>query len=64
MPNRMMFLLVAVAGGVVTYFASRMQGVEDGWRQVSAAIAVAILLVLCLQLFVGNGSKGRFKWRS
>jgi hypothetical protein len=63
MANRILFLLVAVAGGLFTYFAARIQGVEDGWRQISAAIGVAVMLVLCLMLFVGNGSKGRFTWR-
>jgi hypothetical protein len=57
----MMLLIVAVAGGVFTYFAARVQGVDNVWRQVSAAVAVAIMLALCLMLFAGDPTKAGSK---
>jgi hypothetical protein len=61
MPSRMMLLIVAVAGGVFTYFAARVQGVDNVWRQISAAVAVAIMLALCLLLFAGDPTKAGSK---
>jgi len=57
MASRIMFLIVAVAAGVFTYFVARVQGIDNPWRQFSAAIAVSVMLVLCLLLFVGDPTK-------
>jgi hypothetical protein len=57
MASRIMFLIVAVAAGVFTYFVARMQGIGNPWRQFSAAIAVSVMLVLCLLLFVVDPTK-------
>jgi hypothetical protein len=61
MASRMMFLIVAVAAGAFTYFVARVHGIDDAWRQVSAAIAVAIMLALCLLLFLGDPTKASSK---
>jgi hypothetical protein len=61
MASRMMFLIVAVAAGVFTYFVARVQGIDNVWRQVSAAFAVAIMLALCLLLFAGDPTKAGSK---
>jgi hypothetical protein len=56
-----MLVIVAVAAGVFTYVVARVQGVDNAWRQVSAAIAVAIMLALCLLLFAGDPTKAGSK---
>jgi hypothetical protein len=56
-----MFLIVAIASGVFTYFVARVQGIDGVWRQVGAAIAVAIMLALCLLLFLGDPTKAGSK---
>ena len=61
MASRLMFLVVAVSAGLFTYFVARVQGIDNVWRQVSAAIAVAIMLALCLLLFIGNPNRARSK---
>jgi hypothetical protein len=61
MAIRIVFLVMAIAAGLLTYFAARMQGVENGWRQVSAAIAAAIVVGICLLLYLGGRSEARSK---
>jgi low affinity Fe/Cu permease len=58
MATRMMFLVIAFAAAVLTYYAGRIQGVESAWRQVSAAIAVGIMLAFCLLFFIGGAKSG------
>jgi hypothetical protein len=59
MGNRIMFLIGAIAAGV--FFAARVQGIDNPWRRITAAIAVAIMLALCLMLFVGDRNKASTK---
>ena len=61
MASRIMFLVVAVAGGIFTHYVARVQGIDNPWRQISAAIAVAIMHALCLLLFAGDPTKAGTK---
>ena len=59
MMMRLMLVLIAIAGGVATYYAGRLQGIDERWPNLAAAFSVGILLVLFLHLFVGEEWKER-----
>jgi hypothetical protein len=57
MLTRFMLVLIAVAASVATYYIGRLQGVDERWPQLAAAIAVGTMLVLFLHLFSGGNWK-------
>jgi hypothetical protein len=58
MDKRPLLVLLAAAAGIITYYAALIPGLENTWRQLAAAIAVAIMLAVCLQLFAGKPKAG------
>jgi hypothetical protein len=54
MLTRATLFLIAIAAGIVTYFAGQLQGVDQRWPQLAASIAVGTMLVLFLHMFVGG----------
>jgi hypothetical protein len=58
MGKRPLLLLLAAAARIITYYAALIPGLENTWRQLAAAIAVAIMLAGCLQLFAGKPKAG------
>jgi hypothetical protein len=57
---RRLIVTLAAAAGIVTYYAALIPGLENTWRQLAAAIAVAIMLAGCLQLFAAGKPKAGF----
>jgi hypothetical protein len=57
MVTRFMLFLIAVAAGIATYYIGDLQGINERWPQLAAAIAVGTTLVLFLHLFTGGNWK-------
>jgi hypothetical protein len=60
MVNRPLLVILAAAAGIITYYAALIPGLENTWRQLAAALAVAVTFALCLQLFAAGKSKAGF----
>jgi hypothetical protein len=58
---RPMLVLTAIAGAVATYFIGRVQGIDDRWPALAAAIAVGAMLVLFLHLFAGADRTAKYR---
>jgi hypothetical protein len=57
MSIRPILVLASAAAAIATYYAGRLQGVNERWPQLAAALAVGTMLVLFLHLFVGGDRK-------